>query len=124
MVTAGCMALCFQIDNPACEAQDNYRGVGGGQQSFILPLPTDFWLTGGKARQWELVEAALAAAAHGALLLPTELWGWHCWSSWVVQCSLLHPAGAAFPCIGCVGLPGSGIGKTRLRWRSPLGGEY
>lgn len=67
------MALCIQRDNPTCEAQDNYRGLGWGQQSFILPLPTNFWLTEVKARQRELVEVALAAAAHRALLLPIEL---------------------------------------------------
>jgi len=50
-----------------------------------------------------MVEAALAAAAHRALLRPAELWGWHCWSGWVSRCSLLHPVGAALP--GLCGAP-------------------
>lgn len=42
MVTAGCMALCIQTDNTACEARGNYRGVGGDGSALFLPSPQIF----------------------------------------------------------------------------------
>lgn len=69
-----------------------------GTTVLCSSLPHKFLADWRQARRWESVEAALAAAAaQRALLLPAELWGWHCRSSWVLRCSLLHPVGAVFP---------------------------
>lgn len=97
MATAGCMALCIQTDNTACEALGNYRGVGGDHSALFLPSPQIFGQL--KARPgsrscWRLLWQQLR-------------------SSWVIQCSLLHPRAAALP--GPCGAPGSSTGKMWVR---------
>lgn len=70
MVAAGCMALCTAIDTPACEAQDNYRGVGGDGMALFLPSPQIFgwWQRSGHPHSASAVQGAAALGWFGESL--------------------------------------------------------
>lgn len=90
------MALCMQTDNTACEALGNYRGVGGDDSALFLPSPQIFGQL--KARPgsrscWRLLWQQVR-------------------SSWVIQCSLLHPE--VLLSLGCAGLQTQELGRCRL----------
>jgi len=121
MVTAGCTALHIQTDNPACEAQDNYRGVGGDDSSLFLPCPQIFGCLEarpGGERWWRLLWQQ-QLTEHSSVPLSS--------GAGTAGAAGCHGAASCIPWVlhspGCAGLPGSGTGKTRLRWWFSLGGE-
>lgn len=107
MVTAGCMALCIQIDKLACEAWDNYRGVGGDESALFLPSPQIFgWLEAwpGSGSCWRLL--------------------WQRQLTELLSFLLSSGAGAAAGCCGAAScIPrgmrclGYGTGRMGLRWQ-------
>lgn len=111
MVTAGCMALCIQTDNTACEAQDNYREVGGDDSALFLPSPQIFGQL--KARPgsrscWRLLWQQVPF-----VLLLLRAATPSCWALWLAELEQLGDTLQPPELPGLCRAPGTG--ETRVR---------